>query len=123
MEQGEGGVLGRHAVFDVLLDFGCETQCRTYLMVMLKHQQVGRGAIKNHVIDYHLHWVEKLRVSPLFYCGHWFWRPCLWGLGRLEQPVSLHRWPAGTEIWPNGYQRPVARSSGHAGIRQKQRRV
>lgn len=36
VEQGEGGVLGRHAVFDVLLDFGCETQWRKHHMATLR---------------------------------------------------------------------------------------
>lgn len=36
VEQGEGGVLGRHAVFDVLLDLGCETQWRKYFMTILR---------------------------------------------------------------------------------------
>lgn len=80
------------------------------------------GGIKTHdVIHWYLHWAEKLWACPLFSFGHWFWRPCLWGPGRVEQPVSLRRWPAGTETWPAGYQSPVARSSGHAGVTEKQR--
>lgn len=38
----------------------------------------------------------------------------------MEEPRSLHRWPAGRELSLSGFQTPVAGSSGHSGLRKKQ---